>query len=144
MEQSVFLSWQVRQDMFVLRKLRFNSRTCGFTPLGQHRGAPRSGEYRFTWMLLTWLHASSSVVAISLLVHPCRSFPCSLTQIQQSASGHGSSECLVPLFGPPYSSSIFTTARMQSPAFMSSKAALISASFLRCVMNSSTLSRPSR
>jgi len=39
-----------------------------------------------------------SVVAISLLVHPCRSFPCSLTQIQQSTSGHGSSEGLGPLF----------------------------------------------
>lgn len=39
---------------------------------------------------------------------------------------------------------ISTTARIQSPPCISSNAVLISASGLRCVMNSSTLSRPSR
>ena len=44
----------------------------------------------------------------------------------------------------PRSYWLSSTARMQSPCFMSSKASLISASVLRWVMNSSTLRRPSR
>ncbi len=44
----------------------------------------------------------------------------------------------------PASYWLSSTARMQSPCFMSSKASLMVASVLRWVMNSSTLRRPSR
>lgn len=65
-------------------------------------------------------------------------------KIQRCSAFSQTSKPYFPPLSPTPHSLMLTTARMQSPDFMTSKASLICASVLRCVMNSSTLSRPSR